>query len=103
MAAESLSTAARRAAALAQAGVRGILEPLITVDDAIAADSHVLPRHQHRLGDAAKALAAADHGGSRAASHLGGQEHFYLEGQVAMAFPQEDRDMLVLSSTQHPT
>ena len=34
---------------------------------------------------------------------LGGQEHFYLEGQAAMAVPQEGGDMLVHSSTQHPT
>src|SRR5207248_4972799 len=32
-----------------------------------------------------------------------GQEHFYLEGQVAFALPGEDGDMVVHSSTQHPT
>lgn len=34
---------------------------------------------------------------------LGGQEHFYLEGQAALALPQEGGDMIVQSSTQHPT
>ncbi len=34
---------------------------------------------------------------------VGGQEHFYLEGQVAAALPQEGGDMIVHSSTQHPT
>ncbi len=34
---------------------------------------------------------------------MGGQEHFYLEGQAALALPQEGGDMLVHSSTQHPT
>jgi xanthine dehydrogenase large subunit len=34
---------------------------------------------------------------------LGGQEHFYLEGQAALAFPQDNGDMLVHSSTQHPS
>ncbi|MDH2325703.1 xanthine dehydrogenase molybdopterin binding subunit [Cereibacter sp. SYSU M97828] len=34
---------------------------------------------------------------------VGGQEHFYLEGQVALALPQEGGDMVVHSSTQHPT
>ena len=34
---------------------------------------------------------------------IGGQEHFYLEGQVALAMPGEDGDMLVYSSTQHPS
>ena len=35
--------------------------------------------------------------------HVGGQEHFYLEGQVAYAMPGEDDDMLVHCSTQHPS
>ena len=34
---------------------------------------------------------------------VGGQEHFYLEGQVALALPGEDDEVTVLSSTQHPT
>ena len=34
---------------------------------------------------------------------IGGQEHFYLEGQAALALPQEGGDMIVHSSTQHPT
>src|SRR5262249_22286578 len=33
----------------------------------------------------------------------GGQDHFYLEGQIALAVPGEGVDMLVMSSTQHPT
>ncbi|WP_461478055.1 xanthine dehydrogenase molybdopterin binding subunit [Pararhodobacter aggregans] len=34
---------------------------------------------------------------------MGGQEHFYLEGQAALVQPQEGGDMHVTSSTQHPT
>ncbi|MGI2031441.1 xanthine dehydrogenase molybdopterin binding subunit [Rhizobium panacihumi] len=34
---------------------------------------------------------------------IGGQEHFYLEGQIAFAMPGEDDDVLVWSSTQHPS
>ena len=33
----------------------------------------------------------------------GSQEHFYLEGQVAMAIPIEENDYLIYSSTQHPS
>ena len=33
---------------------------------------------------------------------VGGQEHFYLEGQVAYVVPQEQRQWLIYSSTQHP-
>lgn len=34
---------------------------------------------------------------------IGGQDHFYLEGQIAMAIPGEDEDVTVFSSTQHPS
>src|SRR5205085_12496688 len=36
-------------------------------------------------------------------THVGGQEHCYLAGQVALALPEEDGGMTVYSSTQHPT
>ncbi len=34
---------------------------------------------------------------------IGGQDHFYLEGQIAMAIPGEDDEVTVWSSTQHPS
>ncbi|MCO5730526.1 xanthine dehydrogenase molybdopterin binding subunit [Rhizobium sp. SSA_523] len=34
---------------------------------------------------------------------IGGQEHFYLESQIALAIPGEDEDVTIWSSTQHPT
>src|SRR6185437_3640070 len=34
---------------------------------------------------------------------IGGQEHFYLESQIAVAFPGEHGQVMVHSSTQHPT
>ncbi|MDN2565158.1 xanthine dehydrogenase molybdopterin binding subunit [Aquibium sp. A9E412] len=53
-------------------------------------------------GDAAHAIAAAPR---RLAGtmRVGGQDHFYLEGQIALAMPGEDGDMQVFSSTQHPS
>ncbi|HEY0302200.1 MAG TPA: xanthine dehydrogenase molybdopterin binding subunit [Rhizomicrobium sp.] len=54
------------------------------------------------LGDSAAALAGAKHR-VQGRIAIGGQDHFYLEGQVAVAVPQEDRDVLVYSSTQHPS
>lgn len=55
-----------------------------------------------RRGDARAAIAAAPH---RLAGRMriGGQEHFYLEGQVAMAVPGEEDEIQVWSSTQHPS
>jgi xanthine dehydrogenase large subunit len=39
----------------------------------------------------------------QASMTIGGQEHFYLEGHIAMAIPGEDDDVVVWSSTQHPS
>ncbi|WIY26348.1 xanthine dehydrogenase molybdopterin binding subunit [Parasedimentitalea psychrophila] len=77
--------------------------PILTVDQALAADSRFEdgPRIYNK-GDAAAAIAAAPHL-VEGVMELGGQEHFYLEGQAALALPQEGGDMLVTSSTQHPT
>ncbi|WP_170408953.1 xanthine dehydrogenase molybdopterin binding subunit [Ruegeria arenilitoris] len=77
--------------------------PILTVEEALAANSRFEegPRI-YAKGDADAAIAGATHvidGGFE----LGGQEHFYLEGQAALAVPNEGADMLVHSSTQHPT
>lgn len=78
------------------------ITPILTPEDAVAADTTVLPDYQFRRGSPETGLQASRNilSGSM---NIGGQEHFYLEGQVAMATPQEDNGMLILSSTQHPT
>ena len=53
-------------------------------------------------GDAARAIAQAPHRLS-GRMRVGGQDHFYLEGQIALAEPGEDGDVRVHSSTQHPS
>lgn len=78
------------------------LPALLDIPSAIAAESWVLPPVQLARGDAAAALAASTHR-LQGSADLGGQEHFYLEGQVAMALPREGESMHVHSSTQHPT
>ena len=79
-----------------------VLPPILTIDEALAAKSTVLPTQIMSRGDAQSALERAP---LRLSGRIdiGGQEHFYLEGQVAMAIPGEGGDMLVHSSTQHPT
>ncbi len=94
--------AARRAARLGRIGIEA-LPAILTVDEALAAgsrfeDGPVIWEN----GDAAAAIAAAAHVVA-GRLEVGGQEHFYLEGQVAMALPQEDGSMVVHASTQHPT
>jgi xanthine dehydrogenase large subunit len=91
---------ARRAARLARIEVAAET-PLVTVENALAADSHILPDSTFATGDCAAALASAPHR-IDGVLRIGGQEHFYLEGQAALAIPGED-DMLVHSSTQHPS
>ena len=94
--------AARRAARLARVRIRGVAR-----DPGCASRAC---RGQLRAAHAAScaaairkvALAQAPHR-LRGSLTIGGQEHFYLEGQVAVAIPQEDGTMLVHSSTQHPT
>ncbi|HEV2900899.1 MAG TPA: xanthine dehydrogenase molybdopterin binding subunit [Pseudaminobacter sp.] len=53
-------------------------------------------------GDAAGAIAEAPRK-LRGQMRVGGQDHFYLEGHIAMAVPGEDDDVTVYSSTQHPS
>ncbi|MEQ8481716.1 MAG: xanthine dehydrogenase molybdopterin binding subunit [Hoeflea sp.] len=39
----------------------------------------------------------------KGAMRIGGQDHFYLEGHIALAIPGEDDEVTVWSSTQHPS
>ncbi|WP_116611247.1 xanthine dehydrogenase molybdopterin binding subunit [Paraburkholderia unamae] len=96
---------ARRAAALAASEdvVRyEPLEPVLTIDEARKRQHYVLPPLRLVRGAPNERIASAPH---RLAGTftVGGQEQFYLEGQVAYALPQEQTGMLVYSSTQHPS
>ncbi|TCR64960.1 xanthine dehydrogenase molybdopterin binding subunit [Bosea sp. BK604] len=93
---------ARRAAALAKA-VYEEAPPHLDVAAARAAGSDLVtdPLKLER-GDVAGALAASPRR-LKASMAIGGQDHFYLEGQIALAIPGEDEDVLVQSSTQHPS
>ena len=94
--------AARKAARLGRIEIEP-LPALLTIDDALAVDSRFedAPRI-YQKGDAAQVIASA----TRVVEgeiEIGGQEHFYLEGQAAAALPQDNGDMLVYSSSQHPS
>ena len=93
--------AARKAARLAR--IAYAEKPaLLTVEAALAANSRF---EQGPVvwskGDAARAISAAPHVVT-GSFEIGGQEHFYLEGQIAAALPQED-GVHITSSTQHPS
>ena len=78
------------------------LEPILTIKEALEKKSLVAPDHTLSLGDADAAIAHSENN-LKGRFTIGGQDHFYLEGQIAMAIPQEDSDLLVYSSTQHPS
>ncbi|MBI3198328.1 MAG: xanthine dehydrogenase molybdopterin binding subunit [Rhodospirillales bacterium] len=77
-------------------------EAILDVETALARQAYVQAPSTLRRGDPEAALKSAPHRLS-AEFTVGGQEHFYLEGQVAFALPGEDGDLVVHSSTQHPT
>ena len=100
VAAESLDMA-RAASKLAQI-TYGEKPPIISIADATDAGSVIEASQQMSQGDAkAKLSCAANRLSGEFA--IGGQDHFYLEGQIALATPREDGDVHVFSSTQHPS
>ncbi|SOD92577.1 xanthine dehydrogenase molybdopterin binding subunit [Caenispirillum bisanense] len=92
---------ARRAAALVTMEAEA-LSPVLDLREAAARAHYVLPPTVFQRGEPGPAIEAAPHR-LRGEVMVGGQDHFYLETQAALAVPQEDRDMLVHSGTQHPT
>jgi xanthine dehydrogenase large subunit len=99
--------AARRAAARAKDVLA--IEPLpavLTAREAHAVGAHVLPAmritRESSAGAARAAIESAPHR-LRGTLSVGGQEQFYLEGQISYAVPKEDDGMLVHCSTQHPS
>jgi xanthine dehydrogenase large subunit len=75
---------------------------ILTIDEAMEAKSYLEKPYTMARGDAASAIDAAPRQ-ITGRIYIGGQEHFYLEGQAALAVPGEDEDVTVYSSTQHPS
>ena len=100
VAAETIALA-RKAAALAIIDYEE-LPAILNVDQAIAAESFVLPTRTLKRGLSSDVLKTATHK-SAGRFELGGQDHFYLEGHISLAYPKEDGDVYIHCSTQHPT
>ena len=92
---------ARRAAKKAKVSYEE-LPAILTPQAARAAGSYVLPPMRLTRGDAETAFERAPLR-VKGELYVGGQEQFYLEGQISYAIPQENDGMLVLCSTQHPS
>ena len=92
---------ARRAARKAKWNIDP-LPAILDIRTALAEQSFVLPTQTLVRGEPHAALERCPLRRTGSVS-IGGQDHFYLEGQIAIAFPQDDGSMLVQSSTQHPS
>ena len=78
-----------------------VLAPVLSIAEAVEAGAFLTEPHRIARGDVEQALARA-HLRLAGSSSSGGQDHFYLETQAALALPEEG-GLRVLSSTQHPT
>ena len=78
-----------------------VLPAVLEAREAFAQKSWVLPPVHVTRGDVQQGMAQATHK-LQGSLEVGGQEHFYLEGQIAYAMPQENGQWLIHSSTQHP-
>ncbi len=92
---------ARRAARLAKVEYEDF-EPVLDVKTAVEKQSYVLPPVRISRGDVQATLDSASHR-HQGSFDCGGQEQFYLEGQIAYAMPGENGEMQVYCSTQHPS
>ena len=91
---------AREAARKARVAVQE-LPAILSIDEAMAHQSFVMPAKLITRGKPAEAIAAAPHR-VKGRTTCGQQEQFYLEGQIAYAVPREDGQLTIYVSTQHP-
>ena len=77
------------------------LTPILTIDEAMAAQSFVMPPKGITRGNAAEAIANAPRK-VKGSTETGQQEQFYMEGQITYAVPREDGQLTLYCSTQHP-
>ena len=78
------------------------LPAILDIRSALEKNSFVIPSQKLVRGHPQAVLASSPHR-LQGSITIGGQDHFYLEGHIAAAVPQEDGAMLVYSSTQHPS
>jgi xanthine dehydrogenase large subunit len=77
-------------------------KPVLKIEDAIAGKHFIGPPRQIKRGDPEAAFPTATHL-LEGTFEIEGQEQFYLESQAALAFPGEQGQLVVHSSTQNTT
>jgi len=93
---------ARRAARLAKITYEELPAEIDIWDLDVATHRQVVTPLTLKRGDAAAGLESAPRR-VKGRMRLGGQDHFYLEGQVSLALPGEDDEIIVYCSTQGPS
>ncbi len=91
---------AREAAAKAKVLVKE-LAAILTIEEALAQHSFIMPAKAITRGAPTEAIATAPHT-IKGSTTCGQQEQFYLEGQISYAVPREDGQLTLYVSTQHP-
>ena len=92
---------ARKAASMVSVEIEE-LEPIITIDQAMSKKSFLEEPIKMSTGNAKGAIIKATNS-IAGEFYVGGQEHYYLESQSALAIPTENGELLVHSSTQNPS
>ena len=78
------------------------LKPVITIKDALKKNSLLFDPRIIKKGSPSQKINNSKNK-LKGNFTTGSQEHFYLEGQVALVIPKEDNNFLIYSSTQHPS
>ena len=90
------------AANLVEIKTSSLGEPILSIDEAYEKQSFLSAPMEIRIGNPKKAIK-----NSKLTLEgnllIGGQDHFYLESQISLAVPNENEEMTIWSSTQHPT
>jgi len=92
---------ARRAASKVKIKIKE-KKPILSIREALKKNSFVHEPQILKKGDTKKNIAKSDYK-LKGELYSGGQDHFYLEGQISITIPQEDNNYLIYSSTQHPS
>ena len=78
------------------------LKPIVTIKESLEKKKLLFKVRKIKRGSPSKVLSMSKHR-LKGNFTTGSQEHFYLEGQAAFAIPKEDNNMVIYSSTQHPS
>ena len=98
----AISTELARKAVLKAKVTYEELKPIVTIEDALKKNNLLFEPRIIKKGDPQNKIIKSKNK-LKGKFNTGSQEHFYLEGQVCLVIPQEDNNLTIYSSTQHPS